>query len=414
MKRIFGVLCLLMALQVRAAETPTAAESCNTRDETLEKVIARQAVDYRSLLGMRGVPNRAGLAQTALRDVGLWSKQRPASAMVLIGQNDAGDICAWVWQGNVRSAHVLSRGRSAIAAVPEDLRRMNLAGRSARAIVDTAPLKNVTETLSMWRHQWLPRDFVERLGAVGEIVLLPSGALAQLPWNALMIEALAGRQQGFSLVVAADFESALSTRLKWSPVGARDKVLVVGNPDYAGRLAQLPGAEAEARFYGKTYGVEPLLGLEATVPRVRKALEEADVAFLATHGFSDPAEPLEGGAIALAGGRLEARTIQRMQLERQPLIVLSACETGLGQVHEAGTIGLARAFQLAGASGVVMSLWSVDDQATRLLMEYFVDELRRASPSLALVRAQLRLKKTHPDPRHWGAFSYFGTPLGEP
>ena len=277
-----------------------------------------------------------------------------------------------------------------------------------------APRETVKSTLARWQQEWLSPELIAELKRVERIVLLPTGSLAQLPWNALLIEALDLSEQAVSVVIAADINSALDLRFEWEPIKVTDKVLVVGNPDYQGELPQLPGAEAEARFYERTFNTRALIGQAATLERVVHELKDADVAFLATHGFSDNKAGLEGGAVTLTGGRMNARSIQAMKLEKYPLIVLSACETGLGQTHAAGTIGLTRAFQLAGAIGVVMSLWSVDDLATQQLMEHFVHELKTASPSLALMRAQLRLKKTHPDPRHWGAFSYFGTPVGEP
>ena len=81
------------------------------------------------------------------------------------------------------------------------------------------------------------------------------------------------------------------------------------------------------------------------------------------------------------------------------LVVLSACETGLGLVGGGeGVFGLQRAFHLAGAHNVVASLWQVDDQATAALMAIFYDQLWREHkpPIEALRTAQLRLYH-HPE-----------------
>lgn len=89
---------------------------------------------------------------------------------------------------------------------------------------------------------------------------------------------------------------------------------------------------------------------------------------------------------------------------------LSACKSGLGQAHDGGVIGLARAFQVAGAAQVAISLWSVDDQATEALMGVFVEGLTagRLAPAEALRAAMLARRKVQPMPFHWASFTLFG------
>src|SRR5205085_8885771 len=92
------------------------------------------------------------------------------------------------------------------------------------------------------------------------------------------------------------------------------------------------------------------------------------------------------------------------------LAVLSACKTGLGKIHDAGIIGLARAFQIAGVRRVVMSLWDIDDIATSELMQTFVKYLRSDFPSEALRKAMVEIKARQRPPREWASFELFGTP----
>jgi hypothetical protein len=204
--------------------------------------------------------------------------------------------------------------------------------------------------------------------------------------------------------------------------------LVVGNPKFASDnvlpLRPLPGAQAEAVSVAEIMHTEPLLGAAATKEAVIARARMADIIFVATHGVAHPRDPLSG-FLALAGapnatGMWTAKEIQSLDLSRVKLAVLSACQTGLGGVHDAGIIGVARAFSLAGVNWVVMSLWNVDDAATSHLMQRFVHELAdcktRGSclPAVALRKAMLESSKVYSDPRLWGAFTVFGLPNGAP
>ena len=95
------------------------------------------------------------------------------------------------------------------------------------------------------------------------------------------------------------------------------------------------------------------------------------------------------------------------------LVVLSACQTGLGKaIKGEGLIGLTRGFMYAGANRVVVSLWSVDDLATSLLMTEFYRAILQdnLSPGLALQKAQQKIKADQDlaSPYYWAAFTLQG------
>jgi CHAT domain-containing protein len=111
-------------------------------------------------------------------------------------------------------------------------------------------------------------------------------------------------------------------------------------------------------------------------------------------------------------GLLTADEVLGLNLSATQLVVLSACETGLGDVQiREGVFGLRRSFILAGAKTLVISLWSVPDEETQeLMIEFYQGLLKGRMRVEALREAQLMMKKKNPDPFYWGAFICQGDP----
>lgn len=105
-----------------------------------------------------------------------------------------------------------------------------------------------------------------------------------------------------------------------------------------------------------------------------------------------------------------AEVLDEVSQMRAELVVLAACETGLGNLTRAeGTIGLQRAFLSRGARGVLASLWSVQADATTLLMRSFYSYwLVGDTRAEALRKAQVDVQRRFGHPRYWAAFQLVG------
>lgn len=235
-------------------------------------------------------------------------------------------------------------------------------------------------------------------------------------------------------------------------VQARRNAVIVGFPDYGSLdlVVPLPGTKEEAEkiealFKKRQMEADVYLGGAATESQV-KSVRSPSVMHVATHGYfledvkeesgkvfgiepeKAKEEPLLRSGLMLAGaeyalkqtksgsintadnGILTAFEAMNMNLNDTDMIVLSACETGLGDVKSGeGVYGLQRAFMVAGTKSVVMSLWKVDDDATQQLMTSFYNNWLKDGEKLEAFRAaQMSLKANYRHPYYWGAFVMMG------
>jgi CHAT domain-containing protein len=200
--------------------------------------------------------------------------------------------------------------------------------------------------------------------------------------------------------------------------------LVLGNPKPADdTLRPLPGAQAEAEAVAATLGIDVFVREEATEGLLRERIGKANIVHVAAHGIFNTHNALSS-YLALApddtnDGNLEVREVYALPLrEHNPLVVLSACETAVGELTAGDEFqGLTRAFLLSGARAVVASLWAVEDEATSVLMvEFYENRAAGMSDAEALAGAQRTVRENpeHPEwraPYYWAAFVLVG--LGE-
>jgi CHAT domain-containing protein len=120
---------------------------------------------------------------------------------------------------------------------------------------------------------------------------------------------------------------------------------------------------------------------------------------------------LKGESSTGENGLLSAAEASLLDLRETELVVLSACETGKGEVKNSeGVYGLRKAFSDAGAQNIIMSLWKVDDKVTQEFMSRFYEIWLNDKTSIreAFNRTQLEIKAKYPQPYYWGAFILVG------
>ncbi|MGB4234659.1 MAG: CHAT domain-containing protein [Methanoregulaceae archaeon] len=222
---------------------------------------------------------------------------------------------------------------------------------------------------------------------------------------------------------------------------------------------QLPATRLEGEKIGNLLESKPYFGKDA-VKTLIKNKKPQGIIHIATHGFflgdltEDPRKPerrdigavsdinssnqivrmkhipnpLLRAGLAFAGvnawlkdlqppveaenGLLTAEEVTGLDLTNIELVVLSACDTGLGEIKSGeGVFGFRRSFIIAGARTLIMSLWEVPDDETQELMTNFYGAIVAGkSRAEALREAQLLVKSKHPEPFYWGAFICQGDP----
>lgn len=254
-----------------------------------------------------------------------------------------------------------------------------------------------------------------RLQDVAEVVLIPGGALAGLPWHAAK---LPGRSAGHVLDQIAvsympNVRSLPVARTAWRSMPRSLRALAIEAPEpvSAPPLRTADEIAAVHAYHGAEFRVIWLPGAEATRPRLREALSQFDVLHFAGHAHADP-DPLAGGMLLAHDEFLTIRELLASGIGAARFAVLSACETArVEDLVSDEMVSFPTALMQCGFGGVVGSLWAASDRPTTMLMKAFYQEWRGKStaPQQALRAAQQWTRdRRYSSPLAWANFVYVG------
>jgi CHAT domain-containing protein len=313
---------------------------------------------------------------------------------------------------------------------------------------------NKIQDAHSYRIFWEPIQ--KEIGQYGTIFISPDGVYNQI--NLESIPTPDGKYviDNSNIVMVSNTKDLYLRKVKAKLAGGAgtNNATMFGNPTFYltasanQQIPQLPGTEKEvdelqALLKQKGWATTEYMENSASEEKV-KALDNPRIFHIATHGFYTKADettgtrelteneammaenPLMKSGLLLRGagdvlaktkynynmesGVLTAYEAMSLNLDKTDLVVLSACETGLGEISNGeGVYGLQRAFFVAGAKVLIMSMFKVDDDATqKLILNFYKKYLATNNMRQSFVEAKKELRTEYPEPIYWGAFMMIG------
>lgn len=321
-------------------------------------------------------------------------------------------------------------------------------------------IKYRIEDTYSYNNFWKPIE--DKVGQNKTIYLSPDGVYNQINLEAIPLGDGKYLIDNSNIVLVSNTKDLFLSKTKTVQYQEEKTALLFGDPkfylasrqDYisefrsgATQISDLPGTKKEineltALFKQYGWNTSNYMDVEAAEQTV-KEINSPKVFHIATHGFFTEKEdrnpqnsrlqentmsdnPLLNTGLMLKGagdllaktrynynvepGILTAYEAMNLNLDKTDLVVLSACETGLGEVHGGeGVFGLQRSFLVAGAKTLIMSLFKVSDEATQKLMVSFYEKwLETGDKRQAFIDAKKEIRNEYKDPIYWGAFVMIG------
>ncbi|MEX1239441.1 MAG: CHAT domain-containing tetratricopeptide repeat protein, partial [Cyclobacteriaceae bacterium] len=300
---------------------------------------------------------------------------------------------------------------------------------------------------------WKP--IVDEIGPAATIYLSADGIYNQI--NLESIPTPDGRYviDNANIILVSNTKDIYLRKIKSRAATTENTASMFGNPTFYltasadnRNIAALPGTEKEVNqlqyiLAQKGWVTSEYLEASAAEEKI-KELNSPKIFHIATHGLYKPTEEvtlakeIEGGEMMLTqnplmrtglllkgagdlldktdynynmeSGILTAYEAMSLNLDKTDLVVLSACETGLGDLEAGeGVYGLQRAFLVAGAKVLIMSMFKVDDEATqKLMLKFYQKWLNSNNMRQSFIDAKKELRVEYPEPIYWGAFMVIG------
>lgn len=294
----------------------------------------------------------------------------------------------------------------------------------------------------------------KEIGTTSTIYLSPDGVYNQINLEAIPTPDGKHVIDNSNIVIVSNTKDLHLRKIKKKQVIAANKATMFGNPTFyltastRRNIQSLPGTEKEvteldALLKKNGWTTNEYVETSASEDQV-KSLSSPKIFHIATHGFYTPTvsqdeleelteseaqmteNPLMKTGLLLTGagdvlnktkynynlesGILTAYEAMSLNLDQTDLVVLSACETGLGDISNGeGVYGLQRAFLVAGAKVLIMSMFKVDDEATqKLILNFYRKWLATNNLRQSFVDAKKELRVEYPEPIYWGAFMMIG------
>lgn len=295
---------------------------------------------------------------------------------------------------------------------PDNISRREAVFEKDSEISNVIPdlMKKISENLIKPVRQQLEKKAVE------DVVFVPSGSLAVLPLHACFDETrkrymIEDFNIKFSTSVSL-FKKAWENSRKCSELS---KLLFITNPRKDLKFAEQEVAGI-CRIYGLNYKnyQHNLIRQKATIKAVKeKMAQDFDIIHFACHGNYKSDEPFSSPLEMAKNHNLHLKEIMQMKLSRTRLVVLSACKTGMVNAQDISDehYGFPFGFILSGTSSIWGTLWSVDDEATSILMEKAYRYLKEGKEiSVALRQSQIEMcrEAEYSAPYYWASFQHFG------
>lgn len=362
-------------------------------------------------------PEVAGMA-LPLEGLQLISRfrERNASCVFYLIHGDSLRVIGFGPTGKIFSVE----RQSPNAGVLDGLRSLTFSLNDTTQREMTAYLRNHPETLEMYLKLLtplvLPDSILNVIEPGREVVIVPDGWVNFVPFPGLL-----DPRNGRRLV--SEVPLRIVPSLKFDLKARRDRNHPLprsGRYVFADPVGDLPGARAEGVAVAKALGCRARVGSAASETALRGVWASATIMHLATHaraflGAAAPESYVRLARDSTNDGKLTAREIEELPRTKAEIIVLSACQTGLGDLvkHE-GILGVEWAMLISGTRSCLSTLWAVDDSATSHLMVAFYKhwgfDKDKPSKAESLRRAQSEIAKRPgwSDPIYWAGFRLVG------